>query len=104
MDLAGPKLRTGQLDSVESPLRFKPKRDSVGRVIVPARVWLTYDARPIEPPVPADITVRVAGEWLSEVKADDEIRFTDARGRGRAVRVVEVTTTGVWGESDRSRI
>ena len=102
MDLCGPKLRTGHLGAVQSVLRWKPKRDSLGRVLVPARVWMTPDRLPSEPPVPADVTVRVVGDWLGAVTAGQEIRFVDAAGRKRAIRVMETTGSGIWGESDRS--
>ncbi len=102
MDLGGPKLRTGQLREAQSVLRWKPKRDLMGRVLVPARVWMTYDERPSDPPVPADVTVRLLDDWLDGVGAGDEIRFVDAGGRKRRIRVIEKTTTGVWGEADRS--
>ena len=102
MDVGGPKLRTGPLRQAESVLRWKPKRDSLGRVIVPARVWLTSDDQPCLPPVPADIVVRVQGDWLDGVESGDEIRLHDAAGRKRTIRVIETMTAGVWGESDRS--
>ncbi len=102
MDLGGPKLRTGRLAQVESFLRWKPKRDCLGRVLIPARVWMTFNEQPSDPPVPSDVTVHVVGDWLNRVAAGDEIRFVDARGRKRAIRVVETTTSGIWGESSRS--
>lgn len=102
MDLGGPKLRTGRLRAVQSVLRWKPKRNSLGRVVVPARVWMTPDDRPSDPPVPVDATVRVAGDWLDGISAQQEIRFVDAGGRKRRIRIKETTTSGIWGESNRS--
>jgi pyruvate kinase len=102
MDLGGPKLRTGHLGAIQSVLRWKPKRDSLGRVLLPARVWMTPDARPSDPPVPADATVRLVGDWLRGVMSGQEIRFVDAAGRKRKVRVKETTAAGIWGQCDRS--
>jgi pyruvate kinase len=102
MDLGGPKLRTGHLGAVQSVLKWKPTRDTLGRVLVPARVWLTPDAQPSDPPVPADVIVRVVGDWLNALTAGQVIRFVDARGRKRIIRVMETMEAGIWGESGRS--
>ena len=50
MDLAGPKLRTGPLQPSLSVIRIRPRRDGYGRVIAPARVWLTSESSPQHPP------------------------------------------------------
>ena len=41
MDLAGPKLRTGPVESVAKVIKWHPRRDEHGRVLHPARIWLT---------------------------------------------------------------
>src|SRR5271157_5858372 len=41
MDIAGPKLRTGPLKPGPQVVRVRPERDDLGRVVRPARVWLT---------------------------------------------------------------
>ena len=102
MDLGGPKLRTGPLAMKQPYLHWKPKKDRLGRVLLPARIWLTSDQHPSPPPIPSDVTVQVKGVWLEGIQAQDEIRFLDARGRKRMLRVARVTNSGVWAECDRS--
>ena len=41
MDLAGPKLRTCTVEPGPRVVRWRPRRDVFGRVIEPARIWLT---------------------------------------------------------------
>lgn len=96
MDLAGPKLRTGPLDSQLAVARIRPQRDAYGRVTSPARVWLTADA---QPPVPADACLSVPREWLARLKRGTDIRLCDARGATRSLEVVEVIQGGCWAEA-----
>ena len=41
MDIAGPKLRTGPIEPGAAVVKCRPKRDIYGRIVAPARVWLT---------------------------------------------------------------
>ncbi|CAI9755207.1 unnamed protein product [Fraxinus pennsylvanica] len=41
MDLAGPKLRTGKLNAGPCVLKISSKKNAVGSVICPAKVWLS---------------------------------------------------------------
>ncbi len=80
MDLAGPKLRTGSIEPGPAVLKYHPKRDTTGRVISPARIWLTSASCPEAPPEPADAVVPVSqhnehlwspGKWsLGRCRAD----------------------------------
>ncbi|MEW5892717.1 MAG: pyruvate kinase [Pseudomonadota bacterium] len=90
MDLAGPKLRTGEMALQPAVLRLKPKRDAAGNPIMPAYAVLHAGASEFEQtpwarypalPVPAD--------WLARLNNGDAIELTDARGRKRTLRVVE---------------
>ena len=49
VDLAGPKLRTGSIAPIGHFIRIKPKRNPMGGLVSPARVWLT----PADSPEPA---------------------------------------------------
>ena len=62
MDLAGPKLRTGSIEPGPTVLKYRPQRDTCGRVIAPARIWLTSDSNPEVPPSQADAVVPVVGQ------------------------------------------
>ncbi|TCS71364.1 pyruvate kinase [Sulfuritortus calidifontis] len=91
MDLAGPKLRTGEMAMQPAVVHLKPKRDAAGDLVMPAYVMLDAgtagDAAQALPdrypclPVPAD--------WLQRLKSGDAIELVDVRGRKRALHVVE---------------
>ncbi len=102
MDLAGPKLRTGPIEPGSAVVRIHPRRDAYGRVTAPARVWLTQETSPTEPPSAADACVPVAAEWLARLESRDDVEFTDARGAKRTWVVVDVAPGGCWAEADKT--
>lgn len=95
MDLAGPKLRTGPLQPGPAVTKIQPQRDELGRMILPARVWL-YPANTVAPPPShADATLPILGE-LSLVQTGDQIEFLDSRSGSRTMTVVDTTALGCW--------
>jgi pyruvate kinase len=94
MDLGGPKLRTGAIDSASQMVRWKPRRGAQGEVLAPARVWLTPLEAPQQPGAPADARLDVPAKWLRRLREGDRLRLTDARGRARALVVAEATGGG----------
>ncbi len=102
MDLAGPKLRTGPIEPGPAALKYRPKRDAMGRVVSPARIWLTPSSGPEGPPEPADAVLPVDKEWLAGLTEKDRIRFTDARGASRWMTVVEAVGKNWWTEAIRT--
>jgi pyruvate kinase len=102
MDLAGPKLRTGAIATSEPVVRFRPRRNALGKPIAPARVWLSpAETRP-PAPIDADASVPVAEAWLGALRTGDSIRFTDARGARRALKVVGQSGPGRLAETMQS--
>jgi pyruvate kinase len=99
MDLGGPKLRTGTLEDGPAVLKYHPKRDAYGKVISPARIFLTAAADPQASSVPADACVPVPGAWLAKLAPGDRIRFRDARGAARSMQVTDVDGKNRWAES-----
>ncbi len=97
MDLAGPKLRTGELEPGPRVIHIRPKRDPMGRVIAPRRVRL----------IPEDTIQRgskaavlpVPQECIDLARVDDEIRLRDTRGKKRRLAVVEKDDKGIVLES-----
>jgi pyruvate kinase len=85
MDLAGPKLRTGELKPGPRVIHIRPKRDPLGRVIAPRRVRL----------IPEDTLQRgtkmavlpVPRECIDYAREGDQIRFRDTRGKKRRLTV-----------------
>ena len=102
MDLAGPKLRTGPVQPGPAALKYRPKRDSLGRVVAPARIWLTPSSAPEPSPAPADAVIPVPAAWLRRLKRKDCVRFTDARGASRTMTIAGVAGASRWAEAVRT--
>ena len=86
MDLAGPKLRTGDLKPGPGVVRIRPKRDALGRVIAPRRV--RFVAEDLAWSAQARGTVPVPRSCIEDAEVGDRIKFKDARGKKRALKVV----------------
>jgi len=94
MDLAGPKLRTGGVEPGPQVVAWHPKRDSLGRVTEPARIWLAPAGADHFVPLGSDAALSVPKQWLADVKSGERINFRDARGKRRILEVVECTDAG----------
>ena len=99
MDLAGPKLRTGPLSSGPKVVKWRPKRDALGKVISPARIWLRALGDQEAELTGLDAVLAVSPAWLSRVKKGDAIVFTDSRGADREMKAVLGTADGWLCES-----
>ena len=102
MDLAGPKLRTGAIEPGPAALKYRPKRDALGRVVSPARIWLTPSSTPEPPPELADAILPMPRAWLSRLKRKGCVRFTDGRGASRAMTIAAVVGASRWAEAVRT--
>jgi pyruvate kinase len=103
MDLGGPKLRTGPLAAGASVLKIRPTRDVYGRVTAPARVRLA--PAPLQPatlPPAAAARLPMPAAWLGHLEVGEMLRFLDARGARRCLKVVERSADGVWAELDKT--
>jgi len=97
MDLAGPKLRTGELKPGPRVIHIRPKRDPMGRVIAPRRVRL----------IPDDVLQRgtklavvpVPRELIDYAQEGDEIRFRDTRDKKRRLPITIKDDKGLVLES-----
>lgn len=99
MDLAGPKLRTGEVDPAPAVIKVRPDRDTFGRVCSPARLWL-YRGESTH--LEFCQTARVSEKWLLQLKVEDVIVFRDARESKREMCVVEVAEGGCWVELNKT--
>jgi pyruvate kinase len=102
MDLAGPKLRTTSIEPGPQVVKWRPERNAFGRVVAPARIWLTPAAVSAAPPVPADACVPLVNDWATHLRTGDKISFVDARGKKRVLRIVAEAAEGRWAESDET--
>jgi pyruvate kinase len=97
MDLAGPKLRTGPLESLPGVFRFRPRRDALGRVLEPAQIKLTAT-----PESAGEAALTVPRSWLARIKRGDEIRLCDARGATRRWKVTSASDAKCIAESEKT--
>jgi pyruvate kinase len=102
VDIAGPKLRTGELPLRPAVLRLRPRRDEFGRVVAPARVWLTAVQRPLPPPEPADGTLPVPADWLARRRPGGRLAMRDGRGRLRWLALGHEQEGGHWAALGRT--
>jgi pyruvate kinase len=89
-DLAGPKLRTGAITPGPEVMKIKPQRDALGRVTVPAQVFLSTDA--LNAPA-GSVLVPLEMAVSTNARVGDKLHLTDARGRKRRLKLVEHHTT-----------
>ncbi|GKB84603.1 plastidial pyruvate kinase 4, chloroplastic, partial [Tanacetum coccineum] len=89
MDLAGPKLRTGRMKVGPCVMKISPKRNAYGNVINPAQVWVAQKgAGPPPAHVSLNAVIYVDGqEFLTNLAVGDTIRFSDARGKQRFLKI-----------------
>ena len=99
MDLAGPKLRTGPVESGPRVIKWRPLRDQYGQVKTPALIWLCPSLNLLQLPANADACLPLPSGWLKHLKRGDLIKFFDARGASRQMTVVKTTDEGCWAES-----
>jgi pyruvate kinase len=86
MDLAGPKLRTGAIEPGPAVIKWRPKRDALGRVTAKATIGLRAAGSDVRVEG-ADLTLNVDREWLAALEKDDVIELVDARGASRTLTV-----------------
>lgn len=101
MDLGGPKLRTGPLESAPGVVKLRPDRDSFGRVVAPARVRLTAAEHPEPVPEPGVAALPVAAAWLARRRDGDTISLSDTRG-GKRRLAVSRSASGVYATTEKT--
>jgi len=102
MDLAGPKLRLGEMESNPAVIKIRPRRKANGKLVRPARIWLT-PAKTVFSEMPAaDATFALDPDWLEGLAVGRKIRFCDVRGSNRTWTVREVREDGCWAEGKKT--
>ncbi len=102
MDLAGPKLRTGPIEPGPSVIKCRPRRDVFGRVVAPARIWLTPQDSPESAPVGAGASLPLADGFLRSLHAGDKLRLRDARKAQRTLLITQVRGRSCWAEGHQT--
>jgi len=85
MDLAGPKIRTGQLEEGPRVRKFRPTRNEIGEVIRHSSIELVTK---LDPGSTNEIQVDL--NWLNSLSEGDSIDFKDARRKKRKLFVKKV--------------
>lgn len=103
MDLAGPKIRTGEIAPGPAVGRARVTRDDAGQVLTKSKLWLSADGRPApefegRPALP----VTVNQQWLEGLQENSIITLHDTRGSKREFVVVEKHDGAVLAEGDRN--
>jgi pyruvate kinase len=99
MDVAGPKLRIGPIEPGPSVIKCRPRRDVYGRVVTPARVWLTPEDHPQPAPGPAAAALPLSAAFLKTLRVGDRIRLRDARKARRCLRIASLHGSSCWAEA-----
>ncbi len=95
MDLAGPRLRTGDMAATPGRLRLKPRRDERGDTRAPAYFLFDASGEPGGPGLRGATglagyaRVSVARDWLLRLQPGDLVEAVDARGKKRILNVLE---------------
>ncbi|HLK61514.1 MAG TPA: pyruvate kinase, partial [Chthonomonadaceae bacterium] len=95
MDLAGPKLRTGPVESKPSRLKWKPHRKHSGLESVPARIWLS-PAGSDDASQSADAVVPVTGHGFDLLQPGDILAFRNAAETWYDLVIIEKAEGGYW--------
>ena len=102
MDLGGPKIRTGKMKPGPKVIHIKPKKNTLGQVVEPAKVWLApFGAQPPEGEK-ANATIPVNKKWLQKTRKGSTIVFNDARGKKRKIIIDKKEDNGRWGLCNKS--
>ncbi|STC69044.1 pyruvate kinase [Corynebacterium pilosum] len=99
MDLAGPKVRTGDIEPGPAVIRARVTRDDAGQVATPAHIFLSAHGSPI-PPAPEvegrpGVSLQVEPGWLSDLEIGSVITFRDSRNSKRRFTVREIREDGL---------
>ena len=102
MDLAGPKLRTGHIDTGPGVAKIRPKRNALGEVVMPARVWVTPIDAAEMPPDQADAVIPIDDELVAKSHTGDILTFNDTRDRTRMLEIVQEVGASRWATSEQT--
>ena len=101
-DLGGPKVRTGPIAPIGHFRRIKPGLDDAGRLLAPARIWLTPAESPEAAPAGLTATLPITMEGPDHLRRDDRLVLRDLRDRQRILTVTECHDRSAVATTDRS--
>ena len=96
MDLGGPKIRTGKMKPGPKVIHIKPKKNSLGQIVEPARLWLApYGVQPPKDEE-VDVVIPVNKKWLRKTKKGSYIIFRDSRNKKCTIKIESKEEKGRW--------
>lgn len=106
MDLAGPKVRTGEIAPGPEVGRARVTRLNTGKVLTPSKLWITPIPEDGEEPVAVQenlpgrpaLPIQVDPLWFAKLKTGSVIGLTDNRGSRRSFTVVRTFDGAVLAE------
>lgn len=98
MDVAGPKIRTGEIQSGPKVKHFSPIKNEFGKVINPTIITLVPDDKAVLEA--SDLPV--AASWLAGCRPDDTIHFKDTRGEAGSLKIMEVSSEAIVAHSHKA--
>ncbi len=98
MDLGGPKIRTGQIEPGPKVQKYRPAKDTYGRIPTPLTVWLGPNPHPSlhYPHIP------IAEHYLRKIHPGDQLRLRDTRDKKRSIHIISSEEEGAFGEISRT--
>lgn len=106
MDLAGPKVRTGEIAEGPSVGRARVTRTAAGVVTSLAKLWIVPNDRevPTPPELPGRpvLAVQVDPEWYAKLEEGSVISLIDVRGPRRQFTVTTVGGDAVLAEGEQN--
>jgi pyruvate kinase len=101
MDLTGPKFRTGPIEPGPKVIKWRPQRDALGRVLQPAKILLVPAGSNAAEHV-TDAVLTLPQRWVANLRTGDLIKFTDARGASRSIKIAKELGHCRLGECSRT--
>ncbi|MEM9849633.1 MAG: pyruvate kinase, partial [Bacteroidota bacterium] len=98
MDLAGPKIRTGEIVPGPRVLKCKSQKDALGKVVALGHVIMVSEADYAATPN----TLPIASGDLSQLAVGDVLKLADARGRKRKLKVTTCENGRVIAETEKT--
>lgn len=96
MDLGGPKLRTGKMKPGHKVIHIKPKRNTLGQVIKPAKIWMApFGMLPPEGEE-FDAIIPVNKKWLRKTRKGSYVTFKDTRNKKCSIHIEKKEGYGRW--------
>lgn len=99
MDLAGPKVRTGDFPPGPAVARARVTRQKWGEIITPAKLYLSPAGHPVAPPPLGPgrpgVSIEVDPHWHAQLRPGSAITLVDVRNSRRRFIVSEVVEDGL---------